>query len=278
MSYDWDDPVSVDEMYGEWDYEAAKEALARSLEPRPGTSFLDTIGGLGIGEGDVVLDIGGREGRDCLDLAERWGCRGVSVDPVEANVRRGREIAEAHEFGHLVELRLGAMEAIPAEDGSVDVVLSRDMMGHVADVDTGLAEGVRVLRPGGAMVVHEVFATPLLEPQEARRLCADTATVPERMAVAGFEATVATAGFSIENVDVVGSEWAESSQERGVAPNYLLQVARLRRAKDELVEELGEAPYRVMYGNALWSIYQLIGKLESRVYILRRPMRPRGRS
>jgi hypothetical protein len=26
----------------------------------------------------------------------------------------------------------------------------------------------------------------------------------------------------------------------------------------------------VMYGNALWSIYQLIGKLESRVYVLRR--------
>jgi hypothetical protein len=47
-------------------------------------------------------------------------------------------------------------------------------------------------------------------------------------------------------------------------------VSRLRRAKAQLVEELGEVPYRAMYANALWSIYQMIGKLESRVYVLRR--------
>jgi hypothetical protein len=110
----------------------------------------------------------------------------------------------------------------------------------------------------------------MLEPDEARRLCADSATVPERLSVAGFEETVAATGFQVERVDVVGSEWTEASQEAGTVPNYLLQVSRLRRAKDQLVAELGEVPYRAMYANALWSIYQLLGKLESRVYVLQR--------
>jgi hypothetical protein len=69
---------------------------------------------------------------------------------------------------------------------------------------------------------------------------------------------------------VVGSEWHEASQEAGTAPNYLLQVSRLRRAQDALIDEIGEVAYRVVYGNALWSINQILGKLESRVYVLRK--------
>ena len=43
-----------------------------------------------------------------------------------------------------------------------------------------------------------------------------------------------------------------------------------RRLTPKLGEGAGEVAYRVMYGNALWSIYRMIGKLESRIYVLRR--------
>ena len=194
----------------------------------------------------------------------------VSVDPVIENIERGREILGGHDYGHMVELRLGSIEQIPADDEAFRLIFSRDMLGHVADLEVALVECGRVLSADGHVVIHEVFGTAMLEPDEARRLCADSATVPERMSVAGFESAVAAAGFEISSVDVVGSEWTEASQEAGTTPNYLLQVARLRRDRDRLLEELGEVPYRVMYANALWSIYQLIGKLESRVYLLRK--------
>lgn len=267
---DWPNPVTVEEMYGDWDYPTAVEVLDRSLHPRPSSSLFDIIETLGIGNAHAVLDIGGREGRDALHLAERFGCRAVSVDPVQANIDRGLEILADHPAAHLVDIRLGSIESIPSDDGVFDLVLSRDMMGHVADAVHGMTECARVLRPRGRMVVYEVFATPLLEPEEKRRLCADTATHPERLSVEGFEADAGSAGFTIEQVDVVGSEWVEASQETGTTPNYLLQVSRLRRAKDQLVAELGEVPYRAMYANALWSIYRMIGKLETRVYILQR--------
>lgn len=266
---EWPNPVSVADMYGDWDYEAAVEVLDRSLSPRPAASIFDVVGSLGVGEGDVLLDIGGREGEHGLVMAERFGCRVISVDPVIENIERGRDIVGGREFGRMVELRLGSIEQIPAEDGTFRLIFSRDMMGHIADLEAALIECRRVLSADGHMVIHQVFATPMLEPDETRRLCSDCATVPERMSVAAFEAAVPAAGLEISSVDVVGSEWTEASQEAGTTPNYLLQVARLRRDRDRLLEELGEVTYRVMYANALWSIYQLIGKLESRIYVLR---------
>ena len=270
MNVAWSEPVTVEEMYGDWDYEAAVAALDRSLSPRPAASIFDVVDSLGVGVGDVVLDIGGREGQHALVMAERFDCRVISVDPVAANIKRGRELVGDHPYGHMVAVRLGTIEQIPADDGAFRLIFARDMLGHIEDLERALVECRRVLSASGFMVIFEVFATPLLEPDEARRLCADSATVPERLSVADFEATVAVTGFEVERLEVIGSEFVEASQEAGTAPNYLLQISRLRRAKDQLVEELGEVPYRAMYANALWSIYRLIGKLESRVYVLRR--------
>jgi SAM-dependent methyltransferase len=266
----WPEPVTVDEMYGDWDWDAAVAAVDRSLDPRPSSSMIDLFGALGPGPGDVVLDIGGRDARHGLEIAERFGCRVISVDPATANIAAGTVAIGEHEFGHLVEVVQGTIEEIPVEDGVFDFVFSRDMFAHVADASRALAECVRVLAPKGLMLFHQVFATELLEPIEAAQLFGHTAAVPERFSVSGFEEAVESAGLTIEDVDVVGSEWYEASQEAGTAPNYLLQVSRLRRNRDALVEEIGEVAYRVVYGNALWGINQMLGKLESRVYTLRR--------
>ena len=256
-------------MYGNWDYEAAVELLEQSLDPRPAKTIFDTVGSVGIGADNVVLDIGGRDGYHGLVMAERFGCRVMSVDPAIANIEQGLRTVADHEYGNLVELRQGTMEEIPAGDDTFDLIFSRDMIGHVADLERGLAECARVLVPGGAMVVHEVAATDLMEPTEAARLYAELATVPERMDAANFEEAVRSAGFTIESLEVIGSEWYEASQEAGTAPNYAMQISRLRRAKPRLLVELGEIAYRVMYANALWAIYLLIGKLETRLYVLR---------
>lgn len=270
MVAEWSDAQSVDEMYGEWDYATAVSLLERSLGPRPPSSLFDALDSVGLEPDDTVLDIGGRDARHSLTIAERFGVHVVCVDPVTANIDRAKEAIGDHDSGHLVTASLGSIESIPVDEDSVSLVFSRDMLTHVVDFDIAFAECGRVLRPDGRMVIHSVFATELLEPHEAAQVCADTAALPKSMSVTAFEAAMARQGFNVDSLDVVGSEWHEASQEAGTVPNYLLQVARLRRDKDRFVEEMGEFVYRAMYGNALWSIYQLIGKLESRVYTLRR--------
>lgn len=272
MSIDrWSEPITVEEMYGDWDYEAAVALLEESLDPRPHRAIFDLFAALGPGPGTRVLDIGGRDGTHALTMAERFGCSVLVVDPAPANIEDGRRTVADHTHGHLVELRLGEIGSIPADDDSFDLVFSRDMLGHVEDLDGALSECRRVLEPNGSMLLHAVFETRLLEPLERAYLCANTADVPERLSVDGFESAVAASGFTIESLDLVGSEWNEASQEAGTAPNYLLQLSRLRRDEQHYLDELGEIPYRVMYANALYGTYILIGKLEARVYVLRAP-------
>jgi hypothetical protein len=55
----------------------------------------------------------------------------------------------------------------------------------------------------------------------------------------------------------------------GVTSKQLLHAARLIRCSDETLHELGEVPYRAELSDALWGVYQMIGKLEPRIYVLR---------
>jgi len=203
-------------------------------------------------------------------MAEPFGCRVVSVRSLSSeHLRREAAIAE-HGFGHLVEVVQESIEQIPADDAAFTFVFSRDMYAHVENADVALSECARVLAPRGVMVLHQVFATDLFEPIEAEQVFGHTVAVPERFSADGFEQAAISAGFTIEDLEVMRSEWYEASQEAGTASNYLLQVSRLRRAREALIEEIGETAYRVVYGNALWSINHMLGKLESRIYTLGR--------
>ncbi len=271
MAHDFITPLTVEQMYGDWgfEWEDAVAMAEYSLNPRPRTSIYDTFSTLGVGEGGYVLDIGGRDAAQALDLAERFGCRVLSVDPVQLNIDAGTEAIANHEYGHLVENKLGTINDIPAPDDTFDAVFSRDMMGHVEDLEGALTECRRVLKPGGAMVIHDVLATPLLEPKESAQLSADLATVPERLDGELFERTVEGGGFTIEMIDRVASEWLENLLEREDGEKRLLLAARLNRDQDRFVEAMGILPYRVVRGNNLWTIYRMIGKLEDRVYVIR---------
>ena len=271
MEHDLSAPLTVEQMYEDWgiEWEDAVDLADASLDPRPRSSIYDTVAACGIGPASRVLDIGGRDGAQALDLAERFGCRMLSVDPVEDNVELGKADIAAHPSGHLVDITVGTIEDIPAEDETFDLVFSRDMLGHVERLDAALIECRRVMVPGAAMVIHDVFATPLLDPAEAASLSADLAQVPERLDLALFERTVAEAGFTIDEIDVVGSEWLEATLESDDAERRLLRVARMRRDRDRLIESMGVVPYRVVLANTLWTIYRMIGKLEDRVYVIR---------
>ena len=276
MTDDLTRPLTVEDMYGDWpvEFEEALEIAERPIAARPRTSMYDTFGDLGVGEGDHVLDIGGRDSAQALDLAERFGCRVLSVDPVQANLDFGTAGIAEHSHGHLVENRLGTINEIPADDDTFDAIFARDMMGHVEDLVGALVECRRVLKPGGAMVIHDVFATPMLEPKEAAQLCHDLAQVPERLDAELFVRIVDDTGFTIEVIDPVASEWLEVTLGADDAEKRLLMAARLNRDRDRLVEEMGAIPYRVVRGNNLWTIYRMIGKLEDRVYVIRSATAP----
>lgn len=272
---DWTDPITVDEMYGPWpiEKEALTSTLDRSLSPRSRDSLYDTVAEVGLGADDIVLDIGARDARHSIRLVERFECTAVAIDPVERNVMNALAAVDAQSMRDRIEVRRGGIEDIPAADHEFDLVFCRDMFVHIADPTPALSECRRVLKSGGHMVFYQTFATDLLEPAEAIQIYRDLAVVAERMSVADFERRVLAAGYVVESVDPIGSEWREAWEEdgTGTTSRQLLRTARMLRAKDAMVGELGELAYRIELANALWGIYQMIGKLEPRVYVLRSP-------
>ena len=76
--------------------------------------------------GETVLDIGSGAGIDALYAARRVGPPGrvIGLDMTPSMIERAQRNAEPTRGFGQVEFRLGQAEAMPVEDGTVDVILS----------------------------------------------------------------------------------------------------------------------------------------------------------
>jgi ubiquinone/menaquinone biosynthesis C-methylase UbiE len=266
--------VGSDRLYGElWAEDPSRldEELGRTLEPRATTMLYDELARLGVRPGDLVLDAGARDAVHAIELVRRLDCRAIAVDPVPLHVERARKrVAEAG-LDDRIEVVQATLEALPLDAASIDHVWCRDVLNHV-DLSAALLELARVLRPGGSMLVYQTFAEPSCEPEEARRLLAATACVPENMSPAFFETTAREAGFEIVGGERLEGEWRERMLEEGtwdVAAD-LLALSRLNRREAELIERHGRDRVEAARGGLLWGVYQLLGKLCPTIYDLRR--------
>jgi ubiquinone/menaquinone biosynthesis C-methylase UbiE len=100
--------------------------------------------------GERVVDVGSGAGFDSYIAAGQVGADGrvVGVDMTPEMLEKSRATATALGYGH-VEFREGLAEALPAEDGWADVVISNGVINLCADKKKVFAEVHRVLHPGG---------------------------------------------------------------------------------------------------------------------------------
>jgi len=114
---------------------------------------------LGVLEGDRFLDLGCGFGRHAF-AAVRRGAAVVALDAGRDEVVQVRSVLGAMvEAGELSpeEVRAGGVQAnalvLPFADGSFDRIVASEVLEHIPDDTTAIAELVRVLRPGGTMAV-----------------------------------------------------------------------------------------------------------------------------
>jgi len=99
-----------------------------------------------------VLDVGCGTGATLSQLPSN--CRGVGVEME----RLGAQSCRARGLNRIVRAQ---GEALPFPDASFDLVFALDVLEHIADDSTAAAELMRVLRPGGTLLVT-VPAHPFL--------------------------------------------------------------------------------------------------------------------
>jgi len=103
-----------------------------------------------------VLDVGCGGGHLVLDLARRVPeARVTGLDLSAEQVERAESRATELGFSERVRFVRGSALSMPFDDGAFDVVVSVASIKHWPDQAAGLAECVRVLRPGGQLFVFE---------------------------------------------------------------------------------------------------------------------------
>jgi len=264
--------LSIDEIYRDpdVDYAEIESILATSLHPRPSTMLYDKMGQMGLAESHRLLDVGCRDAQHTAALVKRYGCRALGIDPIDDHIVRALALIEKQKLQGQLTVYKGKIEALPAQNARFDFIWCRDVLNHVADLYTGLAECFRVLRPGGKMVTYQTFATNLLEPAEAVRLYLPLAVIATNMSPDYFENIAQRVGFRITEKDLIGSEWREQWEEEGTrtTSTQLLHLARLQRNRAAYIAQFGQTMYEVQLANCHWGVYQMLGKLCPISYVL----------
>lgn len=138
--------------------------------------FLNRFFSLGIDQGwrrKVVRMIGAGKPKNVLDVATGTADLAillsksvpsvVGLDLSEGMLAVGRKKIGKRGLNDRIELVKGDSEALPFEDGSFDAVTVAFGVRNFGDLDKGLKELIRVLSPGGKLVVLE-FSKPTKTP------------------------------------------------------------------------------------------------------------------
>lgn len=128
--------------------------LLDALQLRGDERLLD----MGCGRGAVLLMAAQRLSTGKATGVDLWHSIDQSGNAMDATQRN----AVAEGVAERIELRTGDMMALPLDDNSFDVLVSSLAIHNISTRDgrdKAIAEAVRVLRPGGRLVIADIRAT-----------------------------------------------------------------------------------------------------------------------
>ena len=154
---------------------------------------------------DLVLDVGCGLGGTARYLAQQYECNVMGIDLTQEYISAGTKLTELVNLGGRVALCHGSALDLPYEDARFDVVWTQHVQMNIADKKQFYSEIVRVLKPGGRFLFHDVFSKSGEPPIYPTPWAED-----ESMSVLATEAE-AQAIFS--EVGLETDQWIEKVQE-----------------------------------------------------------------
>lgn len=159
-----------------------------------------------INERETVLDLGSGGGIDVFLAANKVGEQGkvIGVDMTEEMVKTATQNAEKGGYSN-VEFRLGEIEKLPIEDNCVDVIISNCVINLTPDKLIAYKEAIRVLKPGGRMLVSDLVTIGDLPDEIRRSFDAWSNCIAGAMEKDAYIDTIKDAGFS--DIEIVEAHY-----------------------------------------------------------------------
>lgn len=123
--------------------------------------------------GERILEVGPGTGYYTLDIAEWVGPTGHLdiFDVQQEMLDHTMQAARVRKLANITPTRGDARE-LPYVDATFDAVCLTAVLGEIPDQDVALREFARVLKPGGRLVVGELFGDPhWVRPKRLRNRC-----------------------------------------------------------------------------------------------------------
>ena len=144
--------MMTDEASSVYEDPALREALGDILRPGGLALTDEALASCKLPPAARVLDIGCGSGHTVAHLRGHHGLAAVGIDTSALLLASGRSREP------VLPLVLAQGERLPIGDGELDAVLAECSLSLMADVDAALAEFRRVLRPGGRLVLADLYA------------------------------------------------------------------------------------------------------------------------
>ncbi len=137
-----DDPAAVARQYAtEGNLEARRSLYEHAEGPDPRELAFDAVAEA---LPTRILEVGGGPGELAARLGDELGAEVTMLDVSARMVELARERG--------VDAQVGDVQQLPFDDGTFDCAVAAWMLFHVPDLDRGLSELARVVRPGGRLV------------------------------------------------------------------------------------------------------------------------------
>jgi len=119
-------------------------------------------------KGQIVLDLGSGAGLDAFIASRKVGQTGkvIGVDMTPEMVRKAQQFAKEGQYEN-VEFKVGQVEDLPVSDESIDVIISNCVINHSQDKVAAFKEALRVLQPGGKMLISDLVVQGRLPPSDS---------------------------------------------------------------------------------------------------------------